>query len=224
MLDIDDFRKKLKEIIKKRYAEGRQYLINSDIQELAKDFQLNPNQASSESNDLEKEILNEFLKQNVSKSAGDFPELEKSQNNLPNANAQYAIQKGKIVKRIIKTVSQQLKKDASMSEITSALNHKLNLGKSHAKTIARTAKIGQIRANFLIEAIGNGNYYYRYVGINDGKKRAFCLAHLNKIYHISEIVKMNNGQGLSVLIYMGGWNCRDRWQVATAEEYYAQAA
>jgi len=45
------------------------------------------------------------------------------------------------------------------------------------------------------------------------------MKHLGNIYHIDEIEKLDNGQGLDVMTYCGGYNCRHMWLPATKEEY-----
>ena len=45
-------------------------------------------------------------------------------------------------------------------------------------------------------------------------ERDFCKEHYNKIYTIEEIQALNNGQGLDVLTYAGGYNCLHWWMPA----------
>ena len=63
---------------------------------------------------------------------------------------------------------------------------------------------------------------FEYMGPEDGATRDFCLDVLNgdpggvepresPIYTLDEIARMDNGQGLDVQIYMGGYNCRHQW-------------
>jgi len=67
-----------------------------------------------------------------------------------------------------------------------------------------------------------GYQYYKYIGAHDSRNRGFCKdilegRHPNtkkrhpNYWHISEINQLDNGQGLPVLRYRGGWGCRHRW-------------
>lgn len=61
----------------------------------------------------------------------------------------------------------------------------------------------------------------RYLGPDDKITRKFCQQTLhgapNAIYRIEDIKKLNNGQGLDVLTYGGGYNCRHQWRPITLE-------
>jgi hypothetical protein len=56
---------------------------------------------------------------------------------------------------------------------------------------------------------------FLYYGANDKITRDFCQETLEErdppIYTIDEIKQMDNGQGLDVLTYGGGYNCRHQW-------------
>lgn len=61
----------------------------------------------------------------------------------------------------------------------------------------------------------------RYLGPDDKITRPFCEKVLHDapaaIYRIEDIKKMNNKQGLDVLTYGGGYNCRHQWRPITTE-------
>ena len=50
---------------------------------------------------------------------------------------------------------------------------------------------------------------YLYVGPRDGKNRPFCAQWVGKA--VVDPSKMDNGQGLPVEDYCGGYNCRHSW-------------
>lgn len=50
---------------------------------------------------------------------------------------------------------------------------------------------------------------YVYVGPKDGKNRPFCKIWVGKAVNVPS--EMNNGQGLDVADYCGGYNCRHSW-------------
>lgn len=102
-------------------------------------------------------------------------------------------------------------------------------------TEIETATSAMSRAVTARKADEAGLTYYRYFGPNDGVTRPFCdyvlgdVAKLPKrvevpvqrdsrVYTRDEIDRMSNGQGLDVLTYCGGWNCRHQWRPITEEE------
>ncbi len=102
-------------------------------------------------------------------------------------------------------------------------------------TEIETATSAMSRAVTARKADEAGLTYYRYFGPNDSVTRPFCdyvlgdVAKLPKrvqvpvqrdsrVYTRDEIDRMSNGQGLDVLTYCGGWNCRHQWRPITEEE------
>jgi len=73
----------------------------------------------------------------------------------------------------------------------------------------QTAKGCIAQAQKIADASKQGVKYFRYEG-PQGSARAFCAERIGKVYSAEEIEKMNNGHGLPVLYFMGGWNCRHR--------------
>lgn len=69
---------------------------------------------------------------------------------------------------------------------------------------------------------------FEYLGPDDGVTRPFCVktlagkapgvkARALPIYTADEISKMDNGQGLPVMNYCGGYNCRHQWRPVSDE-------
>jgi hypothetical protein len=50
-----------------------------------------------------------------------------------------------------------------------------------------------------------------YYGEVRNNSRPFCRQLIGKVFSLEQIEQMNNGQGLSVLTYCGGWNCIHSW-------------
>ena len=86
---------------------------------------------------------------------------------------------------------------------------------------------GEMSYNKAIEAFGK-NPRMLYVGPVDGVTRPFCLKHVGKVYRLSDVRKMDNGQGLDVVTAKGGYNCRHSWNYISDEydttKYEATAA
>lgn len=69
--------------------------------------------------------------------------------------------------------------------------------------------------------------YFIYVGPSENTPlgnsiRDFCRDHLDKIYSLKEIKAMDNGQGLPVLEYKGGYNCRHHWATIPTDDALEQ--
>lgn len=53
-----------------------------------------------------------------------------------------------------------------------------------------------------------GIEFFLYTGPDDKITRPFCQEHVNKAYTLAELGDLDNGQGLPVPQYLGGYNCR----------------
>ncbi len=78
-------------------------------------------------------------------------------------------------------------------------------------TLANTAVAQFDNASMFEFAKQAGTKYYEYSGMLNPNTRDFCRKHLGKIYSEEEILKMDNGQGLSVMSACGGYNCTHYW-------------
>lgn len=89
------------------------------------------------------------------------------------------------------------------------------------KTELNTALISFSRMVVIVQAESVGINLFYYVGPLDKITRDFCRNVLTKknppIYTRAEIERMNNDQGLPVMIYGGGYNCRHNWSALSRE-------
>jgi hypothetical protein len=69
---------------------------------------------------------------------------------------------------------------------------------------------GEMSLNKAKDALGDDPFMV-YIGPLDKKTREFCRKHVGKKYRLSEVEKMDNGQGLDVVTAKGGYNCRHVW-------------
>lgn len=93
------------------------------------------------------------------------------------------------------------------------------------ETEMNTMLQGFNRAVTVSKAQELGFELYEYLGPDDGITRDFCADLLSKdppIYTLDEIQAMDNDQGLDVITYGGGYNCRHQWRPISNED--AQAA
>lgn len=74
------------------------------------------------------------------------------------------------------------------------------------------------RSATLIAAKQAGLKRFLYYGNLEKDSRPFCKAHAGNIYTLAQLENMDNGQGLPVIPYLGGYNCRHRLVAMDDEE------
>jgi len=146
--------------------------------------------------------MSEYVKQ---KTEIDFDKVKESVNNL---SGQFSKIKGIANKQITDAVMKNYGK-LDRSNLVKEIKHIFGTQEYKAKTVARTATKGVSAAIAIDKAVKNGIENFKFVG--PPPDRSFCKAHLGKTYTLAEIKEMSNGQGLDVLTFKGGWNCRHKW-------------
>lgn len=114
---------------------------------------------------------------------------------------------GDINKSIIDKVI-KLRKSGKELEIEDAISKLVKQKQYQIRTLSNTTQIAVSRAVTFKDS--SKKQKYKYVG-SRFNARIFCLTHLNKIYTLEEIEKLDNNQNLPVKYYCGGYNCRHRW-------------
>lgn len=99
--------------------------------------------------------------------------------------------------------------------IRERIAREFDLARHHATTLSTTLQLALSRATLVERTQRDHVQRYTYVGPRLGA-RAFCQALLDqaaggKTWTITEIERMDNGQGLPVLYFCGGYNCRHHW-------------
>ena len=130
------------------------------------------------------------------------------QNIVEEAGNQYAKTKRGLTAGVIDIIRRSNGKQTT-EELESELQNVVGWNRRYFATIARTAMSAFDSAGKIDSFVVSGFQWFRYVGAN--AERSFCVEHLGKLYHLTEILGMSNGQGLPVFIYKGGWNCRHQW-------------
>jgi len=113
-----------------------------------------------------------------------------------------------------KIIEQEIKRAARAGYGYDTLRSRLkdrNICDANAKTLANTALAQFDNAYMFENAKQAGIEYYKYDGPLNTNTRTFCRGHLGNVYTIDEIKLMDNGQGLSVLTSLGGYNCSHYW-------------
>ncbi len=119
------------------------------------------------------------------------------------------------VKQSIRDSLRDLELAVPLNTVMSNLQTTMKRAQGSQLTKIKT-KISQYgRGITAIAAEVAGLDHYLYTGPRDGITRPFCRALVNKVVTESQMGKLNNGQGLSVKISGGGYNCRHSWNPVT---------
>lgn len=152
--------------------------------------------------------LGEFLGNNTELDTGALSE------SISKLSSQFALVRNRVNNSITNAVLKHIN-DLSGKALRQELKHQLGTLNYYAETIRRTAVQGVSAAKQNDKALKNGIKYFKYVG--PSAERGFCKKHLGKTYTYDEIKLMNNGQGLDVFAFKGGWNCRHKWMPVAGE-------
>ena len=114
-----------------------------------------------------------------------------------------------VMRDVAADVMRLLREDASTRTISERLQLRYGRLSHVADTIALTSKTALSRANRIANAEKGGVKRFRYFG--PPAEREFCFERLNNVYTIEQIRRMDNGHGLEVLYYCGGFRCRHQW-------------
>lgn len=116
---------------------------------------------------------------------------------------------------VLKAVRRAMKSQNSTETAVKLVKRLGNVNKRYIDTVVQTAKGGIAQAQKIEDAKKANIKYFRYEGPIGGS-RAFCANLVGKVFSLDEILAMVGQNGLPVLYFGGGWNCRHRW-VAVAD-------
>lgn len=124
--------------------------------------------------------------------------------------------KGKTVQDLQYELTQSLKQGVNSKDILDRVKKTLQTSEDRARTVVETATRGFDRASTIVAFQKSGITHFVYDGTSTNV-RPFCEDLLKRTargesWTLEQIEKMDNGQGLNVLISCGGWNCRHRWK------------
>ena len=204
---LEQLRKDIRKATMARAKEGRMSLVKGDIAAILADYR---KRYPSLCVRLEKaELVRQAAEQELQKEWVSERITEKTQAISKMLGSDYAAIQGNVNQSLVKAVRRGVSEDLELKDLTRLIDRAFDRGIKAARTVARTARLAQNRADYLREAIGSGATRFKYSG--PSAERNFCSHHLGEVYTIKEILELNNGQGLPVLAYMGGYNCRHRW-------------
>jgi hypothetical protein len=115
-----------------------------------------------------------------------------------------------------KDVIYELKSKADFVTIKNRIKGRTGVAEHIARTLTDTGQSAMNNVKIMNDYLEAGFTQFTYSG--PPAERRFCVEHLDRTYHIDEIIKMDNGTGkkgkteLAVLFYLGGYNCKHFWQ------------
>jgi len=198
---MEEFLKAVQELVERLFAEGHPGEIRHGIRLLAKKYKIS-RLGLKEADKILRRIQNTLQDDFIKKFTKDL-----TVENVENITDKF--EKG--VLQAVRRGMRSSDPDLAMELVKS----QSNVAKQHLRTTVDTAKAGITQAQKLKD-IGEPEYF-KLVGPKLSA-RSWCAEHVGKIYHISEIQKMDNGQGLPVLYFAGGYNCRHRWVAVAHSE------
>lgn len=112
--------------------------------------------------------------------------------------------------RIVTDVLDRAPRGMNARRITALALKKLGIARHHAQAEADAARsaIDNIGRHDAARVAGITTFRYSGPTVN---LRSFCAQHVGLVYTSDEIARMDNGQGLPVVHYCGGYYCRHRW-------------
>lgn len=104
----------------------------------------------------------------------------------------------------------------SLAALTNAVAERVGVAVTKAQSAVDSAVMGAGRHAVVSVARQSAktdglDIKYKYIGPLDVKTRPFCRKVINKTFTEKQIEKMDNGQGLDVFTFCGGYNCRHSW-------------
>lgn len=125
-----------------------------------------------------------------------------------------------MAERLEKDVIFEMKINDTREKKAARIKQKIGVQNHIARTITKTGSDAITQAKRINDALEAGIEYFKYIG--PAPERKFCREHYNKVYSKAEIEQMDNGQGLPVLYYAGGYNCHHQWVGVIKDEDAAE--
>lgn len=202
MGDLEIYFKKIQAIVRDQIKQGTPERIAGEIESLRRRIGLR----ASARRDAERVVRAEIRKIGGEYVESKFqPIITTAANDL--IKAESAISQG-----IIREVIDGMNKKSATKEIQQEIAKKFGIAERYLRTVADTAQIAANRSNKVLAAQAAGINKFKYSGPRGGRIRQFCARNIGKIYTAQEIAGLSNGQGLDVLTYCGGYNCRHWWE------------
>lgn len=100
----------------------------------------------------------------------------------------------------------------TLADLNEVVAQRLNTSIVRAQAAVDSAVMAAGRVTLMDGAAATGlDYVFVYIGPRDGKTRPFCKQLLGRAFTSSAMSRLNNGAGLPVREYCGGYQCRHSW-------------
>ena len=133
------------------------------------------------------------------------------------AHAGFATVAGQVERGVASAVTKAVAGGATRKQVEELLSAQFRKEARHAYTIANTGIAAIDRTAALALGFEAGVFHKRYSGA--APERPKCKAWHGRVFTLTQINNLDNGQGLSAMIYCGGYNCVHWWEdVLTGKE------
>lgn len=190
---LSDYLKAVEAMIRRKFAEGHPEEIRFEIRRLARRYDVKKSGLQL-AEKLLKFVESELKESYISRFTREFT-VEK----LEDLTDKFDVSVLRAVQRAMRT--------GDRDEVLKDIKRIAGSADNHLRTIEQTLRGGISQAQKFADAGSDGNSQWKYVGPS-GNTRPFCRMNLGKIRTLDEWRAMNNGQGLPVPEFCGGWRCR----------------
>lgn len=206
---LDNLKKAIRTIIRRNFQSGTPENIRKEIKKyITENF--SDNVKSEITEPLRKEIEKEFEQEFIRDKTAQSQYLKDARGIIRSASLQSNKIKDDIAERIFDAIEEGIKGNLNWKEIAAESINKLSAPGVRLNTEIDTHKAAFDRLTRIKNLEESGWQFIEYAGPS-GTIRPFCVDHVGRIYSIDEVKKMTNMFGQPALYYMGGYNCRHRW-------------
>lgn len=212
---IDNLKRAIRTIIRRNYQNSTPKKIRKEIKKyIDENFSNSVKSDFTEPlrKDIEKEFEAEFIKDKTAQSQY----LTDARKIIRSASLYTNKIKDDIAKRIFDAVEEGINGELNWREVAADSISKLNVPGLRLNTEIETHKAAMDRLTRVKNLEESGWQYLEYAGPS-GTVRPFCAEHVGRVYSIEEVKEMTNMFGQPALYYMGGYNCRHRWDPVEGE-------
>jgi len=197
-MESKEFFRAISKIIRQAYRDGKPETITAEIRNFLKRNKLDNKKEANKLRKLIEEV-------EITKAVDKIFDFKKVAISMIDTN--FAKMQGQINAKVLREVRLGLSHGEGVRQLTTRLKHIEGIANHHADAISNTARISASRADVIDKAINAGAVEFEMIGPSAGA-RLWCAEHLGQIHTLSEWQQMNNGQGLPVVPYLGGYRCR----------------
>ena len=214
MSNLERLRRDLSSLLKRALEEGwDSKTVVSEVQKLFKKYNLTYESKLNLSANISKQ--SEF------KTLGSY-ERKQVEDVMADMEPAYSKAKNKVRDGVVSVVRDGLRNDKTFEQIRAGIENKIGSYRSYDKGVTKTAisAFQQISHYQQVKETGIKEKEARYRYVGQPAERDFCRSLMarcaaGETFTMEQIKAMDNGQGLPVEIYGGGYNCTHMWELVT---------